>query len=483
MRYFIFILISYFSFVTILFSELTNGLILYSNSQGIGPSNTYIINNNYNTINTWHHSIGAIGIPYLNQDGSIILQFRSNDHYFGNTHGPVGGILKKLDWNGNVLWVNHFFNEQFQPHHDLEVLPNGNILIIAWEKKSYQDAQSFGRIDIVNEIWPLVIYEIEPVDTNEINIIWEWHLWDHLIQDVDSNLINYGQVSDHPELIDINIGQFTEPSGGDWLHTNAIAYNNELDQIVFSSKHFNEVFIIDHSTTSEEASSHQGGNSNKGGDILYRWGNPKNYNRGNITDQKLNAQHGVHWIPIGMPGSGNLLIYNNNPTNTTGLNNSFGNSSVVEIITPLDSNGNYYIELDSAYGPVDYHWEYGGDNSFFSSFQSGAYRLQNGNSFITVSQERRLFEIDSSGNIMWEYDFENHSHHLGYTARAMKYDLDYLETINGDLSRDFLINIFDLLIASDLLLDEEYVEFGDLNDDNYINIDDIDSIINLIMNF
>ena len=84
---------------------------------------------------------------------------------------------------------------------------------------------------------------------------------------------------------------------------------------------------------------------------------------------------------------------------------------------------------------------------------------------------------------MWEYDFEDHSHHLGYTARAMKYELDYLETMNGDLSRDFLINIFDLVIVIDLLLDEEYVEFGDLNDDNYINIEDINSIINLIMNF
>ena len=130
MRYLIYIFIFYFLFVSILFSEISNGFILYSSGQGIGPSNTYIINNNYNTINIWNHSIGAIGIPHLNKDGSIILQFRSSDHFFGNTHGPVGGILKKLDWNGNVLWNNNFFSQDFQPHHDIEVLPNVIILCI-----------------------------------------------------------------------------------------------------------------------------------------------------------------------------------------------------------------------------------------------------------------------------------------------------------------------------------------------------------------
>ena len=106
--------ISYFLLITsLLNSEVHNGLILYSNSQGVGPSNTYIINNSYNSVNVWNHSIGAIGIPHLNPDRSIILQFRSDDHYFGNTHGPVGGILKKIDWNGNVIWSHSFLVTNF----------------------------------------------------------------------------------------------------------------------------------------------------------------------------------------------------------------------------------------------------------------------------------------------------------------------------------------------------------------------------------
>ena len=68
-----------------LISDAYNGLILYSNSQGVGPSNTYVINNSFNNVNVWNHSIGAIGIPHLNPDRTIIQQFRSNEHYFGNT--------------------------------------------------------------------------------------------------------------------------------------------------------------------------------------------------------------------------------------------------------------------------------------------------------------------------------------------------------------------------------------------------------------
>ena len=154
-------------------------------------------------------------------------------------------------------------------------------------------------------LWPDKIVEIEPQDKpHGGKIVWEWHIWDHLIQDYDSKKANYGKPADHPELLDFNVGdtittthfagqhgyfkkagkmlwrnQTPENMGSDVYHFNAIKYNADLDQIAFSSPNLSEIFIIDHSTTTKEAAGHKGGRWGKGGDFLYRWGNPQNYHR------------------------------------------------------------------------------------------------------------------------------------------------------------------------------------------------------------
>ena len=184
--------------------------------------------------------------------------------------------------------------------------------------------------------------------------------------------------------------------GGDWNHTNSINYNAKLDQITISVRTFNELWVIAHSTTPEEAASHEGGERGRGGDLLYRWGNPAAYGRGVRRDMRLYGQHDVQWIEEGFPGEGNLLIFNN------GGRDGREYSTVDEITTPFNKEAVYTIEKGEAFGPEKMHWSYGEKESerFSSSFISGAQRLANGNTLICSGADGRLFAVDGERRIV-----------------------------------------------------------------------------------
>jgi hypothetical protein len=206
-------------------------------------------------------------------------------------------------------------------------------------------------------------------------------------------------VADHPELIDLN---FVGASRGeaDWNHINSVDYNAEFDQILLSVPRFSEVWVIDHSTTTEEAAGHSGGNSGKGGDILYRWGNPQAYRAGDVGDRKLFSQHDAQWIESGLPGEGNILLFNNGNGRPGGAY-----SSVDEFALPVDASGNYALTPGTAYGPEEQVWIYTDENltAFFADHISGAQRLPNGNTLICDGAHGTFFEVTTEGEIVWKY--------------------------------------------------------------------------------
>ncbi len=160
---------------------------------------------------------------------------------------------------------------------------------------------------------------------------------------------NFGVVSDHPELLDFN---FLNGNAGDanWLHINSLHYNSNLDQIILSSRILSEIYIIDHSTTTAEAASHTGGTYGKGGDFLYRWGNPQAYDKGDDSDRTLYSQHYPHWIPDGLVDAGKILIFNNG--------NSIRFSSVDIITPPIDISRCIHYDAINGYGPATSDWTY-----------------------------------------------------------------------------------------------------------------------------
>ncbi|MDH7515452.1 MAG: aryl-sulfate sulfotransferase, partial [Bacteroidota bacterium] len=266
-----------------------------------GPTNsrtTYLIGMDGTPVHTWQHTLTTVYSTYLLPDGSL-LRPAADPNAILRT-GAYTGIIERVDWDGNVLWQYRYSSQDRIAHHDIEPMPNGNVLLIAWEVKSAAEAAAAGRVN-PTAMWVDHLVEVKPTGPTDGEIVWEWHAWDHIIQDKDTAKKNYGVVREHPEILDVNLCQgVTGPWGGDWLHMNAVSYDPVRDLVTVSSHYTSELYVIDHSTTREEAAGHTGGRHGRGGDFLYRWGNPPNY--GAPGPASFDVVHCSWWIPPGLPG-------------------------------------------------------------------------------------------------------------------------------------------------------------------------------------
>lgn len=384
----------------------------------IQSTTTYLIDICGEVVHTWESDYNPGQSVYLLDNGHLLRTASAHNQSFNP--GGAGGYVEELDWDGTRLWYYEYSSTQHCLHHDIERLPNGNLLMIAWEKKTEAEALAAGRNpNLLNfgELWPDHIIEVKPTYPEGGTIVWEWHVWDHLIQDYDPSRDNYGDVAWHPERFDLNFtGSSGGPGGGgaDWNHINAIDYNPALDQILISFHTTSEIVIIDHSTTTTEAATSTGGTSGKGGDILYRWGNPQAYRAGLGGDQVLFGQHDAQWIVDGLSGEGDILLFNN------GMNRGF--STVDQLVPPVDSDGAYPLAADDAWGPLEAIWSYQAPtpSDFFSPMISGAQRLENGNTLICSGQNGYFFEVESDGREVWRYHAD-----AGPVFRIYRYAPDY----------------------------------------------------------
>ena len=388
-------------FANVVFSQ-TVGTILNSQSswQGytllnpLADTNTYLIDNCGQIINQWKSSYIPGANAVLNEDGDLIRSGSLGNQYIQGAGG--GGIIERFDWDGNLVWHYQLSDSVYLLHHDFDIMPNGNILAIVWEKKDSNTCIQAGKdpsLLVQGSVWVDNIIEIEPFGIDSGTIVWKWSAFDHLVQGFDNTKANYGDVSNSPRKLDFNSG----PNKADWMHGNAIDYNSTKDIIVISVPEMNEILIIDHSTSTAEAASNTGGNFGYGGSILYRWGNPLIYGQGTALDTKLGYQHNVHWIESGLQNEGKLMIFNNR------LNNGTADYSSVFIIDP-DTNAVGDFELiGGKFGPNNEDWNYDLPVSFASNILSGAQRLPNGNTLVLSGRKGIFLEIDSQENIVWQY--------------------------------------------------------------------------------
>ena len=360
---------------------------------------TYVMDMSGGIINTWWSKYEPGQSVYLLENGNLLrCCFTSGNRAF--IGGGEGGRLEEYNWDGDMIWSMWYSDDKKLSHHDIEPLPNGNLLLMVVEIKTRAQCLEAGFNSSVlrtDKVYPEYIVEIERYGSNNFEEVWEWHIWDHLIQDVDEKKINYGNPKEHPELLNVNASRRIAAF---WNHANSIDYNPRLDQIILNARGQNEFWVIDHTTTTEEAKGHTGGKYGRGGDILYRWGNPEMYGAGRKSDQKLFLQHDAQWIPDEYPGGGNILIYNN------GDRRGREYSTVDEIVPPVDRKGFYpSLKPGEPYAPKEPLWVFTTEpkSKMYSTEISGASRLPNGNTLVCAGLYGRFMEITPDKEIVWEY--------------------------------------------------------------------------------
>jgi len=397
----LFILFSLF-IISVSAQEAYEGYTLYNPMNGY---TAYLIDMDGNIAHSWSCNKQIGYSLYLMENGHLMR----TAVYSGNqlNGAAIAGLVQEIDWDGNVVWEYVYSSSDYCTHHDIEPLPNGNVLLIAWDVRSASEVQQAGYSGS-GSLWSEQIIEVEPSGSSGGTIVWQWYIWDHLIQDHDPGEDNYGIVADHPELLDINCDAKNgkEPTN-DWIHANGIDYNPELDQIVFSSHNTNEIYVIDHSTTTAEAAGHTGGNSGMGGDILYRWGNPANYDAGNSGNQVLDVVHAAMWVESDCPNAGNLIAFNND--------GGSGGGGCADMVIPPLNGYNYDITPGSAYEPASPDWRHNcvsGNNG-----QSGAHFLPNGNLFVSLNTGY-MYEVTPDDDVVWTFNANN-------ISKAFRYGICY----------------------------------------------------------
>ncbi|QPI41745.1 MULTISPECIES: aryl-sulfate sulfotransferase [Pectobacterium] len=317
--------------------------------------------------------------------------------------------LIQVDWDGNVVWkfngYEHITDPDLPPewmarvHHDYQRSGNpvgyyapgqepqsigGNTLLLAHTNLHNERISDKLLLDdtIIEVDW-------------EGNILWEWRCSDHFDElgfDDDAKTALYN----NPNLRKSGGGM------GDWMHINsmsALGPNPWFDQgdtrfhpdnIIWDARESNIIAIID----------------KQSGNIVWQLG--PHYNTPELKHIGwIIGQHHAHMIPAGLPGAGNILVFDNggwagygapNPASADGVKNAWRDYSRVLEINPVT------LDIVWRYSPYEAGIPHPTDAfRFYSPYISNIQRLPNGNTLINEGANGRLFEVTVDHEIVWEF--------------------------------------------------------------------------------
>lgn len=343
-----------------------------------GSNSTNLLDSTAKSVKSW--AVGGY-TSYLLDNGHLLGQS-------GMGAAAAAGYGSLVQMNGTTQ-VNSWSVAGM--HHAHWVMPNGHWLAIVGVKINPKTAlASVGYTGTLTSIWDERIQEFDPVTKT---VVWEWKASDHM------------SGTNSPRKINPNLFKSSDP-----LHINSVAYDPTRDVVVMSSHYLNEIFVVDHSTTTAQAATATGGHYGRGGDILFRWGAPKNY--GGTTATSSNVIHGGTVVQPGLPGAGNFMFFGNS-------DNAVKHSRVYEVQGTSSDTG-WVVGANGEFASnLIFDW-YSTTGTYESSSHFGyGQRLGNGNTLITFSQSKILAEVDSKGALLKSTTLTVE------TKRAIRYPSDH----------------------------------------------------------
>ena len=333
----------------------------------------------------------------------------------------------------------------------------------------------------VDCVWMEKIEELEPnLLDGSTTVVWEWALENHLAQDLNPNGANFADVGAERGRVDINFNAGI--LSGDYFHISGIDFSEERDEIVLCPNNIDELWVIDHSTTTAEAATSTGGARGQGGELIYRWGNPQVYDFQNGATQPgfLRRAHDPRWCVDPESGEIQLTVHNNDQVDNT----PEANSQVLLLDLPLNESGDYVIGNAETFLPEAPVILYEQDpaNPFFSTpFMGSAQRLSNGNILITLALTRTLVEVDQAGEIVWQefindggnFIFKSQNYSVGYSGFQ---DLPF-NVLLGDVDRNGRVDFLDIAPFITVLATGGFQVQADIDGDGAVSFLDIQPFI------
>ena len=172
---------------------------------------TYLIDREGRVLHTWA-SMREVFVAYLLPSGNLLRDGGDLELAPQFTAGGASGYLEEVTWHNELVWSwSALPRFAYLSHHDVTPLPNGNVLVLMWERKNKEQALAAGRHPELlpdGEVWDNLVVELRPDRARgRASEVRRWSQWEHLVQDFDPTKANYVEdVAAHPTKFDLNYG-------------------------------------------------------------------------------------------------------------------------------------------------------------------------------------------------------------------------------------------------------------------------------------